>query len=131
MARILVAEDERAVREFVRRALVHRGHEVTLVEDGLAAERALNEGTFDLLLTDIVMPGMDGISLSLRVAREKPDVGILLMSGYSAERQRAHNLDELVHRVIPKPFTLRGICTAVDNALAGRTLRRAGHADPT
>jgi CheY-like chemotaxis protein len=131
MARILVAEDERAVREFVRRALVHRGHEVTLVEDGLEAEHALNEGTFDLLLTDIVMPGMDGISLALRVAREKPDVGILLMSGYAAERQRAHNLDELVHRVIPKPFTLRDICTAVDTALAGRTLRRAGHADPT
>jgi DNA-binding NtrC family response regulator len=131
MARILVAEDERAVREFVRRALVHRGHEVTLVEDGLAAERALNEGTFDLVLSDIVMPGMDGISLALKVAREKPDLGILLMSGYAAERQRAHNLDELVYRVIPKPFSLRDICAAVDDALAGRTLRRAGHADPT
>jgi CheY-like chemotaxis protein len=131
MARILVAEDERAVREFVRRALVHRGHEVTLVEDGLEAQRALNEGTFDLLLTDIVMPGVDGISLALKAAREKPDVGILLMSGYAAERQRAHNLDELVHRVISKPFTLRAICAAVDDALAGRTLRRAGHADPT
>jgi DNA-binding NtrC family response regulator len=131
MARILVAEDERAVREFVRRALVHRGHEVTLVEGGLEAEHALNEGTFDLLLTDIVMPGMDGISLALKIAREKPDVRILLMSGYAAERQRAHNLDELIHRVIPKPFTLRGICAAVDDALAGRTLRRAGHADPT
>ena len=132
MARILVAEDERAVREFVRRALVHRGHEVTLVEDGLEAARVLNEGAFDLLLTDIVMPGMDGISLALKVGREKPDVRILMMSGYAAERQRAHNLDELVHRVIPKPFTLREICAAVDSALAGRPRRlAAGHADST
>ncbi|MQA66299.1 MAG: response regulator [Alphaproteobacteria bacterium] len=130
MARILVAEDERAVREFVRRALAHRGHEVTLVEDGLEALGALTEDEFDLLLTDIVMPGMDGISLALKVAREKPDVRILLMSGYAAERQRAHNLDELVHRVISKPFTLHDICTAVDDALVSRTLRRADRADP-
>lgn len=130
MARILVAEDERAVREFVRRALVHRGHEVTLADDGLKALGAVTEGTYDLLLTDIVMPGMDGISLALKVAREKPEVQILLMSGYAAERQRAHNLKELTHRVIPKPFTLREICAAVDDALAGRAVRRSDRANP-
>jgi DNA-binding response OmpR family regulator len=59
-------------------------------------------------------------------------MSILMMSGYAAERQRAHNLDELVHRVIPKPFTLREICAAVDGALAGRPRRlAAGHADST
>lgn len=120
MARILVAEDERAVREFVRRALAHRGHEVTLAEDGLAALDALRDGAFDLLLTDIVMPGMDGIALALKVASAKPDIKILLMSGYAAERQRAHNLDVLIHRVIAKPFTLRDICDAVDETLSAK-----------
>lgn len=118
MARILVAEDERAVREFVRRALAHRGHEVTLVDDGLAALDVLGVGEFDLLLTDIVMPGMDGIALALKASRIRPEMKILLMSGYAAERQRAHNLDALIHRVIAKPFTLRDICDAVDETLA-------------
>ena len=120
MARILVAEDERAVREFVRRALSHHGHDVTLAEDGLDALNILSDNEFDLLLTDIVMPGMDGIALALKVARDKPDLKILLMSGYSAERQRAHNLDVLIHRVIAKPFTLHDICEAVDETLAGK-----------
>jgi two-component system cell cycle response regulator CpdR len=125
MARILVAEDERAVREFVRRALAHEGHDVTLVEDGLQALDVLQGEAFDLLLTDIVMPAMDGIALALKVARDKPDMKILLMSGYAAERQRAHNLDELIHRVIAKPFTLREICAAVEDTLAGRTPKGA------
>ncbi|MFT5539894.1 MAG: two-component system cell cycle response regulator CpdR [Alphaproteobacteria bacterium] len=120
MARILVVEDERAVREFVRRALVHHGHDITLAEDGLDALNVLSKNEFDLLLTDIVMPGMDGIALALKVARDKPDLKILLMSGFSAERQRAHNLGVLIHRVIVKPFTLRDICESVDDTLAGK-----------
>jgi len=131
MARILLAEDDESMRVFLANALRRAGHQVRDCADGLDALDAVKQEPFHLLLADIVMPGMDGISLALKVAREKPDVGILLMSGYAAERQRAHNLDELVHRVVSKPFTLRDICTAVDNALAGRTLRRAGHADPT
>ena len=123
MARILVAEDERAVREFLRRALTHNWHEVALAEDGIEALGLLGKGEFDLLLTDIVMPGMDGIALALKVARDKPDMKILLMSGYAAERQRAHNLDELIHRIIAKPFTLQSLCQAVDDTLAGRAPR--------
>ena len=117
MARILVAEDDRAVREFVKRALVHRGHDVVAVEDGLQALAALQVDGFDLLVTDIVMPGMDGIALALKMAKEKPALRILMMSGYSAERQRAHNLEELIHKVLPKPFTLEEICRAVDGVL--------------
>ena len=117
MARILVAEDERAVREFVCRALGQEGHTVTPVEDGLQALAELAAGDFDLLLTDIVMPGMDGIALALKVARDNPELPILLMSGFSMERQRAHNLDALIHEVIPKPFTLREILDAVNQVL--------------
>lgn len=117
MAKILVAEDERAVREFVSRALSHDGHEVRGVEDGIQALMALDEESFDLLLTDIVMPGMDGIALALKVARDNPDMPILMMSGYAAERQRAHNLEMLIHKVIAKPFTLHEIVAAVSDIL--------------
>lgn len=118
MAKILVAEDEPAVREFVSRALQQGGHEVTAVEDGLAALQALGDETFDLLLTDIRMPRLDGITLALKVAKDHPDVTILMMTGYASEEQRAHNLNRLIHRVVSKPFTLEEICTAADEALA-------------
>jgi CheY-like chemotaxis protein len=117
MARILLAEDDRAVREFVTRALTHHGHEVFAVGDGLEALDALQHREFDLLVTDIVMPGMDGIALALKLAKDRPELKILMMSGYSAERQRAHNLEELIHKVLPKPFTLNEICQAVESVL--------------
>ena len=119
MAKILVAEDDRAVSAFVVRALVHGGHEVTAVPDGLAALSRLAGESFDLLLTDIVMPGLDGIALALKASKDYPAMKILLMTGYAAERQRAHNLDALVHRVVMKPFTLKDIQKAVAESLGG------------
>jgi len=122
MAKILVVEDEAAVSAFVVRALTHKGHDVKAVSDGLAALAVLAEEKFDLLLTDIVMPKLDGIALALKASKEYPAMKILLMTGYSAERQRAHNLAALVHRVIAKPFTLDEISAAVEEELgAGRT----------
>ena len=118
MAKILVAEDEPSVAEFVQRALKHKGHEVRSVPDGFAAVAALAAEPFDLLLTDIVMPGMDGITLALKAGQDHPDMRILLMTGFAAERQRAHNLEALVNRVISKPFTLEEIIAAVDEVLA-------------
>ena len=118
MARILVAEDELAVREFVTRALAHHGHDVTAVDDGLKALEAVSADAFDLVVTDIVMPGLDGIALALKLAKDRPELSILMMSGYAAERQRAHNLEVLIHKVVAKPFTLEQICTAVDEVLA-------------
>jgi two-component system cell cycle response regulator CpdR len=119
MAKILVAEDDSAVSAFVNRALTHAGHAVTAVPDGLAALDRLAGDSFDLLLTDIVMPGLDGIALALKASKDYPDMRILLMTGFAAERQRAHNLEALIHRVIAKPFTLDEICAAVDDALHG------------
>jgi CheY-like chemotaxis protein len=117
VARVLIAEDDTAVREFVSRALIHGGHEVATANDGLEALDVLNGETYDLLVTDIVMPNLDGIALALKVAKEYPRMPVLLMTGYAAERQRAHNLDVLIHDVITKPFTLRQICDAADEAL--------------
>jgi two-component system, cell cycle response regulator CpdR len=117
MAKILVAEDEAAVSAFVARALAHGGHEVTTVADGSAALGALAGESFELLLTDIVMPGLDGIALALKASKDHPRMKILLMTGFASERRRAHNLEALIHRVIEKPFTLDQICAAVDEEL--------------
>lgn len=121
MARILIAEDDPAVRSFVLRALSHRGHQVTGVCDGVEALEALEarDGQdYELLITDIVMPGLDGIGLALKVARDRPELPVLLMTGFAAERQRAHNLDELICEVVTKPFTLKEICDAAEDVMA-------------
>lgn len=119
MANILIAEDEPTVRAFIARALTLSGHEATVAEDGQRALEALADQPFDLLLSDIVMPEMDGIALALKAASEWPDMRILLMSGYAQERQRAHNLDVLAHAVLPKPFDLATLRDTVDAALDG------------
>lgn len=119
MARILVAEDEPNVRAFIARALQISGHETTLAEDGQRALEALSEADYDLLLSDIVMPELDGIALALKVAQQWPDLRVLLMSGYAQERQRAHNLDVLAHAVLPKPFDLATLRETVEAALEG------------
>lgn len=121
MAKILLADDEDTVRTFVQRALEADGHEVRGVGDGGQALDALTEKPFDLLLSDIVMPVMDGISLALTVASSYPDLRVLLMTGYPGEQTRAHNLDLLIDSVISKPFTLAEIQERVRDALNGQT----------
>ena len=122
MARILLAEDDDGVRAFVSRALAHVGHEVVEAEDGGLASEVMQAqmGRFDLLLSDIKMPVMDGIALALNVAAAWPEVTIVLMTGFADQRERAHGLDQLIYDVIPKPFTLAQVLEKVDDALNGR-----------
>lgn len=119
MAKILVAEDDVAVRDFVRRALDLSGHDVVAVCDGAEAIAALGrpEDDYDLLLADIKMPVMDGIALALSAAKTWPDMPILLMTGYADQRERAHGLDQLIDDVIAKPFTLEEITAKVEQTL--------------
>jgi CheY-like chemotaxis protein len=119
MARILVAEDDEAIGALVARALDQDGHEITLAADGGEALDRLTEaaGRFDLLLTDIKMPVMDGIALALAAARDHPEIVILLMTGYADQRERAHGLDALIHDVLAKPFTLQDLKLSVRGAL--------------
>ena len=90
--------------------------------DGAEALDVLTRDTtgFDLLLTDIRMPIMDGIALALAAARDRPDLIILLMTGYADQRERASGLDALIHDVIAKPFSLAEIKAAVNEALASK-----------
>jgi two-component system, cell cycle response regulator CpdR len=124
MARILLAEDEDSLRELVARALTMDGHEVVQNCDGAAALDALarDGGRYDLLLTDIRMPVMDGIALALSAARDYPALPILLMTGYADQRERASNLQLLIRDVITKPFTLTTICGAVREALGAKKM---------
>ena len=121
MARILIAEDEDSLRRLVARALSQDGHHVMTANDGAEALDLLTRehGAFELLLTDIRMPVMDGIALALAAARDHPKLAILLMTGYADQRERAHGLDALIHDVVTKPFSLATIRSAVNDALAG------------
>ena len=126
MARILVAEDEQPVRELLVRALTQDGHEVATAPDGATAlEQLANQPPFELLLTDIRMPVMDGIALALTVARDYPDIELVLMTGYAGERERAQGLEALVHDVVLKPFSLTEIKAVLANALSNRASRIA------
>ncbi|MBH0237210.1 response regulator [Methylobrevis albus] len=118
MAHILLTEDDDAVRTFVRRALEIDGHQVTSAGDGGTALEILREGgRFDLLVSDIMMPVMDGIALALNAARDHPDLPILLMTGFADQRERASELEAIVRDVLPKPFSLAEIRRAVAAAL--------------
>lgn len=119
VAAILLAEDDEAVRAFVTRALTHRGHHVVAVSDGESAIRALEGQTFDLMLTDIVMPGLDGLALAETAGRINPRMTILMMTGFADARERvARNGSKAPLEIITKPFSLKQICSAVDSALA-------------
>jgi CheY-like chemotaxis protein len=122
MARILVAEDEETLRGFIVRALAEIGHKVSVAADGAEALDVLarEKGAFDLLLADIKMPVMDGIALALAAARDHPQLPILLMTGYAAQRERAHGLEALICGIVAKPFTVAEIRFEVAAALAGR-----------
>jgi two-component system cell cycle response regulator CpdR len=122
MAKILVAEDDAVIRELVVRSLNEDGHELTVAIDGAAALDALDRhnGKFDLLLTDVKMPDVDGIALALAAGRDHPDIAIMLMTGFADQRERTHELDALVHDVIAKPFSVDQIKGAVREALVQR-----------
>jgi two-component system cell cycle response regulator CpdR len=126
MARILVAEDEDPLRALVARAITDLGHTVVTAFDGADALDIITRenGGFDLLLTDIRMPLMDGIALALSVARDHPNIVILLMTAYADQRERASNLEALIHDVVLKPFTLAELKTAVTEALIAGLRRK-------
>jgi CheY-like chemotaxis protein len=122
VARVLIADDEDSMRLLVARAIAMDGHEIVTAQDGAEALDILtdNDGAFDLLLTDIKMPIMDGIALALSAARDFPALTILLMTGFADQRERASGLNAIVHDVITKPFSVADIRAAVAGALTAR-----------
>jgi CheY-like chemotaxis protein len=120
MARILLADDDAATRDLVRRALATDGHSVTSTQDGSEALDKLQEAPtgYDLLITDVQMPGLDGIALAEQGLAGHSQLRILLMSGFADELGRADHLKAKISSVLTKPFTLEQIRAAVKAALA-------------
>jgi two-component system, cell cycle response regulator CpdR len=118
--RILLTEDDDSVRAFVSRALELDGHRVETACDGLEAMERLeaSDGGFDLLVSDVKMPLMDGIALAHKAAGQWPGLPILLMTGYADQRERAEDLSKVIRDVLTKPFTLQEIRAAVSDAAA-------------
>jgi DNA-binding response OmpR family regulator len=126
MAKILLVDDEEAVRSFLKRGLEIDGHVVTTAIDGSDGLDQLTEagGAFELMLTDIRMPIMDGIALALAAKRDFPDLSILLMTGFADQRERAKGLEVIVEDVLTKPFSLADLRAAVRGVLERRALTR-------
>lgn len=111
--RILLAEDDEAMRSYLTRALEKSGYEVTSVDRGTQAVPMLEKEHFDLLLSDIVMPEMDGIELAQRCSEVSPRTKVMFITGFAAVTLRASK-EQPQAKVLSKPFHLRDLVLEVD-----------------
>jgi two-component system, cell cycle response regulator CpdR len=117
MARILLAEDDDNLRTFLARALGRAGHEVRAVGDGDAALALAAANDFDLLLADVVMPGIDGIELARRASALLPELRIMFITGFAAVALNQPGFTRRQPRVLAKPFHLRQLVDEIDKVL--------------
>lgn len=115
--RILLAEDEEAMRAYLSRALEKAGYAVDSVDCGTAAVPLLENGDYDLLLSDIVMPEMDGIELAQRCNEISPGTKVMFITGFAAVSLKA-SADHPKAKVLSKPFHLRDLVLEVDRVFA-------------
>ncbi len=113
MIRILLAEDETAMRTYLQRALENAGYEVVAVDRGTAALPLLKQQSFDLLLSDIVMPEMDGIELAQHCAEISPHTKVVFITGFAAVALKASR-EAPQAKVLSKPFHLRDLVLEVE-----------------
>jgi two-component system, cell cycle response regulator CpdR len=117
--RILLAEDDESMRGFLERALSKAGYEVISFANGKEAHERLQEEPFTLLLTDIVMPQMDGIELARRAAELDPNLKIMFITGFAAVTLNTNSRPPKDARVLSKPFHLKDLVREIDRLLAG------------
>lgn len=113
MIRILLAEDDKVMREYLARALERSGYSVTAVDRGTAALPLIEAERFDLLLSDIVMPEMDGIELAQKAGEIAPEMRVMFITGFAAVTLKAGKQIPSA-RVLSKPFHLRDLVLEVD-----------------
>jgi two-component system, cell cycle response regulator CpdR len=118
MAHILLAEDDESLRKFLAAALIRAGHAVADFGDGGDAYECLKGFSFDLLLTDIVMPGMDGIELAKRAAELNDGLKIMFITGFAAVALHPSSNAPKQAKVLSKPFHLREIVAEVERMIA-------------
>ena len=118
MVRIVLADDDAALRDLVARGLEKDGHNVVVAADGAGAlEKIKSMGGFDLLISDVEMPGMDGISLMHAAREESPGLRIIMVSGFAEQLQRAQDAGVAGLRTLLKPFALDAIRAEVKAAM--------------
>ncbi len=117
MARILLAEDDDQMRAFLTRGLRRAGHTVDAVANGAAALLRADNIDYDLLLADIVMPGIDGIELARRLATQQPGIRVMFITGFAAVALHDDGIAPKRSRVLAKPFHLRHLIEEVENLL--------------
>ena len=113
MIRILLAEDDGSMRTYLARALERSGYQVTAVDRGTAALPLIEAESFDLLLTDIVMPEMDGIELAQKASLVAPEMRVMFITGFAAVALKAGKSAPSA-KVLSKPFHLRDLVAEVD-----------------
>ena len=119
MAKILIAEDDTSMRNFLSMALSKAGHDVVLCEDGLQALEKIQDGSvFDLLLADIVMPGMDGIELAQKATAHNEGLKVMFITGFAAVAMDSATVKEDESRVLSKPFHLKDLVDRIEHLLA-------------
>jgi two-component system, cell cycle response regulator CpdR len=118
MAKIILAEDDEDMRRFLVKALEKAGHHVTAFGEGASAFEEIKQTTFDLLLTDIVMPEMDGIELARRAAELDPQLKIMFITGFAAVALHPDSKAPKDAKVLSKPFHLRDLVAEVDRMMA-------------
>jgi two-component system, cell cycle response regulator CpdR len=118
MARILLAEDDDDMRRFLARALERAGHEVSAFAEGASAFAELQEAVFDLLLTDIVMPEMDGIELARRATARDPGLKIMFITGFAAVALHPDSQAPKEAKVLSKPFHLKDLVSEIERMVA-------------
>lgn len=118
LRRILLAEDDADMRRFLVKALERAGYDVVAFDNGAEAYERLKEEPFTLLLTDIVMPEMDGIELARRAAELDPDLKIMFITGFAAVALNPDSEAPKDAKVLSKPFHLRDLVQEVERLLA-------------
>ena len=118
MAKIILAEDDNDMRRFLVKALQNAGYVVISFDNGLSAYQRLREEPFELLLTDIVMPEMDGIELARRASELDPDIKIMFITGFAAVALNSDSKAPRNAKVLSKPVHLRELVNEVHKMLA-------------
>jgi len=121
MIRILLAEDDESMRVYLARALERSGYEVVAVSTGTEAVPYIDSDRFDLLLTDIVMPEMDGIELAPLAARIAPDMRIMFITGFAAVTLKAGKAVPQA-KLLSKPFHLRELVLEVERMFGSESV---------